>query len=782
MRNACDLKGAGRSGRITMVMTILIAVAMLTVTPLSAQKKKRSQAVANAPEQILLANDETTRYRIVVPTSATEAETQAAEVLRKYLLEISGAAFPVITASEAKSKYEIVLGQNPRLDELNTGINLNALQEDGFVIKTDSMRLIIAGGDEKGTLYGVYTFLEKYLGCRMYSPAAKIIPEKKQITLESINDMQVPVIKFRDTHYRAAWDDEYTDWHKLDRGAAGKGKVWGTWVHTFSSLVPPDVYAVEHPEYYSLVNGKRIPTQLCLTNPDVLEITISSLRRSIARNPEATYWSVSQNDNREPCTCDKCSAINEREGSPSGSIINFVNQVADQFPDKMISTLAYEYSRKAPKNIRPRENVNIMLCSIEIHRDKPIDTDPTSADFKQDVIDWGKIADDIIVWDYTIQFNHLVSPFPNLHVLKPNIRFFVDNGVTAMFEQGNSEVGGEFAELRTYMLSKLLWNPNEDADALMNDFLNGYYGPAGTAIREYIDVMTKALLDSGEPLRIFGTPLDARTTYLTPALFETYASIFDRAEAAVKDSPQLLERVRIARLPLVYALVEQAKETYYGDDGLFRKLDGKWIINEDIRARIDPFVDLCIRQGVTKLKEWSTSPEAWRASTYKLYSLGMKEHLAYGKKATFTSPDVSKLPENAVSILTDGKRGGHDLGYNWLAFSGQNLDVVIDLEEVRKVRHIESAYYQFAFWLRVLPKKVEYFVSTDGKKFDLVATLDHTLPIDQYDVYQRDFVAEFEPRDARYVRVVAYTIGNTPEWHPGAGRPAQLLVDEIVVE
>lgn len=775
MRNAADPRGK--------VLIMLLAGVILLVTPLSAQKKKRTRAETKpATSQIILADNETTRYRIVIPSSATDAETQAAEVLRKYLLEISGAAFPVINASEGKSRYEIVLGQNPRLDELNTGINLSALEEDGFAIRTDSMRLIIAGGNEKGTLYGVYSFLEKYLGCRMYSPTVKIIPEKKQIVLESINDMQVPAIKFRDTHYRVAWDDEYTDWHKLDRGAAGKGKVWGSWVHTFSSLVPPDVYAAEHPEYYSLVNGKRIPTQLCLTNPDVLEITISSLRRSIAKNPGATYWSVSQNDNREPCTCDKCSAINEREGSPSGSIINFVNQVAEQFPDKMISTLAYEYSRQAPKNIRPRENVNIMLCSIEVYRDKDIDTDPTSADFKQDVIDWGKIASDIIVWDYTIQFNHLVSPFPNFHVLKPNIQFFVENGVTAMFEQGNSEVGGEFAELRTYMLSKLLWDPNQDADALMNDFLNGYYGAAGPIIREYIDTQTKAMLEAGEPLRIFGTPLNARTTYLTPALFKTYASLFDRAEAAVRDSPQVLERVRIARLPIIYARVEQAKETYAGEDGIFRKVEGKWVVNEDIRALIDPFVDLCIRQGVTRLKEWSTSPEAWRASTYKLFSLGMKEHLAYGKKVTFISPDASKLPENAASMLTDGKRGGHDDGYNWLGFSGQNLEAVVDLEAVQQVRHIESAYYQFAAWLRILPKKVEYFVSKDGKKFDMVATIDHTLPIDQYDVFQRDFVAEFQPRDARYIKVVAHTIGNTPAWHPGAGRAAALRVDEIVVE
>ena len=130
------------------------------------------------------------------------------------------------------------------------------------------------------------------------------------------------------------------------------GPDWGMWVHTFNELVSPEVYYQDHPEYYSQVDGKRIPTQLCLTNPEVLEITVQNLRRKIAQNPTATYWSVSQNDNKNFCTCSNCKAIDDREGSPSGSIINFVNQVADQFPDKMISTLAYEYGTKSAKDLK----------------------------------------------------------------------------------------------------------------------------------------------------------------------------------------------------------------------------------------------------------------------------------------------------------------------------------------------------------------------------------------------------------------------------------------------
>ena len=748
-----------------------------------AQKKRRKKSPKTIQQNITLTKeDETSRYRIVIPSAATAHELKASKVLQDYLLQISGTALPIISAEKSVSPYEIVLGQNERLDELDISVNLNALEEDGFVIKTDSLRLIIAGGNKKGTLFGVYTFLEKYLGCRMYSPNVKVIPEQKQIKLGNIDDLQVPVIRFRDTHYRITWDAEYLDWHKLSHDENGNRTDWGMWVHTFHDLLPPDIYFNEHPEYFSMVNGKRIPTQLCLTNQDVLEITVQNLRKKIAENPIATYWSVSQNDNRNYCTCENCQEIDDREGSPSGSIINFVNQVADQFPDKVISTLAYEYGRKAPKTLLPRKNVNIMLCSIEVFRNLSIEEDSTSADFRRDVEEWGQIANDIIVWDYVIQFPNLISPFPNLQVLQPNIQFFTKHGVSAMFEQGNREVGGEFAELRAYLISKLLWDPNLNVDTLMNDFLAGYYGVAAKPVSKYIDEMREALLDSGAPLRIFGSPNEAATSYLTVELIERYEELFDEAEAAVADSAELLERVRIARLPLDFAIMEQAKKNYTGERGIFHKVNGQWEVRTEIRSKIDPFTDLCIRQGVTRVKEWSTSPDEYRTSMYRLFSQGMNEHLAYKKKVIFFSPDTLTIREGAGHMLTDGIRGGHDYDYNWFGFSGKNLDVIIDLEEVKEVHRIESAYFQYGFWLRLFPENVAYFVSMDGKNFEQVGVVVNTLPIDQYGGQQRDFIAEFEPRDARYVKVIAHTIGDTPDWHPGAGRPANMLIDEIVVE
>jgi hexosaminidase len=160
----------------------------------------------------------------------------------------------------------------------------------------------------------------------------------------------------------------------------------------------------------------------------------------------------------------------------------------------------------------------------------------------------------------------------------------------------------------------------------------------------------------------------------------------------------------------------------------------------------------------------------------------MYEHLAFGKKVTLISPDTSQISEQELKMLTDGKRGSHDYDNNWVISSGKDMEIIIDLDEVKTVRKIGSGYYQLGFWLRLLPVSVEYFTSADGKKYERVANIANTLPIDQYGGYLREFNAEFPAHEARYVKVIAHSLGNTPGWHPGAGRPANMLVDEIVVE
>ncbi|MCL5099438.1 MAG: DUF4838 domain-containing protein, partial [Candidatus Omnitrophica bacterium] len=445
-------------------------------------------------------------YRIVVPSSPPANVQLAATELQDYLRQVSGAELPIITDDQPPAPNEILLGDNRRLQQLNLPVEFSKLGGDGYVLRTAGDRLVIAGGPKHGTLYGVYGFLEDNLNCRWYSSKVRRVPRQSTIVLAPLNVTQVPAFKYREVFYRDTMNPAFARCLKLNGSSnvnPGENE-WGSWCHSFYSFVPPEKFFATHPEYYSLVNGKRTHTfmyapagpveytaQLCLSNPDVLKVIIDELKRRMQASPQAHYWSISQMDGHlAACQCAGCRGWDEREESPMGSILHFVNQVAAEFPDQTITTLAYTYTRHPPKTLRPAPNVGIQLCDIECPRTqaaRPIATDPSHQSFRDDLEGWTKICDKVLIWDYVIQFGSLVSPYPNLRVLQPNLRYYAGHHVLGVFAQGNREIGGEFCELRAYLLAKLLWNPDCDVNAVIDDFLSGYYGPAAGPIRRYID-------------------------------------------------------------------------------------------------------------------------------------------------------------------------------------------------------------------------------------------------------------------------------------------------------
>jgi len=556
--------------------------------------------------KLLLSRQGKSDYRIVISKTAANMEQHAAEELQKFLEEISQAKLPIVTDDSPMTECEIILGVNRHLQTLNIPISFDELGNEGFVLRTVGKHLIIVGGPILGVLYGVYTFLENYLGCRWFSSKVSHIPKQNDIMIGPINDTQKPALDFREVYYSDAMELEFAQRLKLNGNASviRNGKLfqehhqgWGLWCHTFFALVSPDKYFQTHPEYFSLVNGQRVANQqLCLTNQDVFKITVDELKKRMEAHPDAQYWSVSQMDWAGNCQCEECKAIDEREDTPMGSLLTFINKLADEFPEKTISTLAYQYTRRPPKTLRPTKNVLIMLCSIECNRSRPIVMDKSSSSFKDDVENWSKICDNLFIWDYVVQFSNLVSPFPNLRVLQPNIQFFVANHATGMFAQGNREVGGEFAELRAYLLVKLLWNPDCNVDELIDDFLRGYYGEAAIPIREYIDKMHDALEQSGKDLLIFGHPTEHLDGYLSPELLAQYDALFDEAEKQVTDDKDVLLRVQTARMPLMYAQLQLG----VGD----RKT----------RSMIaDKLFHLAERTGLLMFNEWNLPTEKYKA-------------------------------------------------------------------------------------------------------------------------------------------------------------------------
>ncbi|MGD9549094.1 MAG: DUF4838 domain-containing protein [Candidatus Krumholzibacteriia bacterium] len=721
-------------------------------------------AAGSVRAEVVLVRDHRAEAVICLPGDAPEGFTDAADTLRRYVREISRAQLPVVSGRPA---------QGPRiLVEIDSDAGLGP---DGFHIRTAKGDLLFTVETARGFRHAVYTFLESHLGCRMYSPTVQVIPRRATIALGDIDDRQVPPILFRMQNLHA---QPYTEWHKLDTR-----DDFGLFVHTFDDLVPPQRYFAEHPEYFSLLNGNRTPQgQLCLTNPEVLRIVVDELRRLMREKPEAVFWSVSQNDTYAPCECDACRAVDEVEGSQSGSILAFVNRVAAEFPDRTISTLAYQYSRAAPRTLKPLPNVNVMLCSIECNRSRPLADDPGSASFVRDVRDWSALTSNIFLWDYVIQYRNLVSPFPNLRVLQPNIRFFRDSGITTVFEQGLSTMAGEFSELRTYLIAKLLWNPDTDADAVIDDFLAGYYGDAAPFLRRYIDLMHDRLEESGEGLSIYGYPVPSADGYLSPPMLDAYEDLLTQAEAAVADDPDLLLRARTAHLPVQFARLEQAKMAGPGERGCFvPDADGSLRVRPGIAALLETFVAVCVEAGIPGLWEHGTHPQQYLTMTRRFLADSTAPHLGRGRKVVLARPASPKYHGGEASALTDGCRGWDDYHFHWLGFEGEDLEAVIDLGAVRNVSRVSADFLQdINSWI-FMPLSVTVSLSEDGRAFREIGRVMCGTSPEAYGPIIEPFAVACEPASARYVRLAADSREVCPSWHKGSGGPAWIFTDEIVV-
>jgi hypothetical protein len=511
---------------------------------------------------ITLADKGFTRYKIVIARNASLSIIHAAEELRGFLNRISGASFQIVYDNVIQTEYEIIIGDNSHIRTLNLNIDFENLGTDGFTLLTAGKTLVIAGSEKRGCLYGVYTFLEDYLGCRFFTEDVIVIPQRNAISLPEINDTQIPVLEYRESYFKDYWDGDFYARLKCNGNAGRLTEMHGFkmeychFVHSFNALVPPDKYFDSHPEYFSEVNGIRIKdrTQLCLTNPDVLEIAKNTVRKWILNNPNAAIISVSQNDWHNYCTCEKCRSVDEYEGSHAGTLIRFVNSIAesieDEFPAIAIDTLAYQYTRKPPKHIRPNKNVIIRLCSIECCFSHPLaDCD---SDFKADLIGWSKICERLHVWDYVVNFAHTLSPFPNFHVLQPNIKFFIEHNVTGIFEEGNNSdrESGEFNALKQYIIAKLLWNPDYDVDAGIAEFMTAYYGMAAYEIKRYFDLIHD-MISPDIHMRIYDSP---HTAYLSKDMLDKADIIFDRAER-LAENETILARVQKLRLSVRYVRI-----------------------------------------------------------------------------------------------------------------------------------------------------------------------------------------------------------------------------------
>ena len=510
---------------------------------------------------------------IVVPADAPPAQKYAAEELRDFTEKATGVRLPVVTYAKPLPEKAIILEVGSPKSKVEDGT-------DGFRIKVDGNKLRIVGENARGTLYGAYEVLERFVGCRWYASWHSFVPCLDRIEVPAgLDEMQVPAFAMREPYwYDVIQHPEFAarlrvnsrSWSSLDEKYGGNPYRFGGGLgscHTFNTLLPPDKYFDAHPEYFSMVKGRRIRerTQLCLTNPDVLRIVTSNVLERIRKDPGAKFYGVSQNDWYNFCECPACKAVDDEEDSHSGTMIRFVNAVAEavekEFPDAIIETLAYQYTRKAPKKTKLRHTVVPCLCTIECDFALPLDKSPykENVSFCKDIADWSRLTDFLYIWDYTTEFSNYTVPWPNVCSLQDNIRFFRRNNVKALFEQGAYQGRhADFAELKAWLLAKWMWNPDLPMKPLLDDFFAGYYGKGAPFVRECFERMHRLQREySSRPDR----PLLVFHCLWNPAITDGFlkdaAALWAKAIAATADDPATSYNVRMGAFSVDYMRMER---------------------------------------------------------------------------------------------------------------------------------------------------------------------------------------------------------------------------------
>ena len=527
---------------------------------------------------LTLAQGGASGYRVVVPAGAATGDTawEGARQLQDYFERLSGAALPIVADSEAAQPKEICIGGTNRGGPATAG-----LRPEGFIKKVDGEKVYLAGKDARGTLYAVFSFLEEQLGVRWFTPALTVVPPLSDLVRidAALDDEQEPVFEYRDDYWSVAFNQEWSAHNMLnslnvgDLSSYGGGVGYAMFAHSLEWLVPDTLYDGD-PALFSwrAGQGARTKSQRCLTNPDVLDITVANARARLSGPDDDRIMSITQLDNGDYCQCENCEREAARLGGQSGLMVWFVNQVAralgGAFPKVVFDTFAYQYTRRPPATLVPgpdgnvaEPNVCVRLCSIECCFAHPLEAcgherGESLADyvrdipstFAQDIAGWQKHCQRLYVWDYVTNFLNSMLPFPNFQVLGPNLQYFARNHVQGVFAEGiyNGRVG-EFNEMRAYVLAKLLWNPNADTEAHMMDFMKAYYGEkAAPFLKEYLDMVTRKTVKTSH---LFCFNWHYQNTFLR--IWDTLPMdrLWDKAEKAAGNQWQL-DNIRRSRLSL----------------------------------------------------------------------------------------------------------------------------------------------------------------------------------------------------------------------------------------
>lgn len=517
-----------------------------------------------------LAKSGVAQCTLVVPDEATPVELHAAKELCDHVRQMAGVELRTVRERQyvpASDGPCLSVGQTTRFARQAQAARWEIAGDDDIVVAVRDGSAFLGGGRRRGALYAVYEFLET-LGVRWYSPDYTHVPKLADIRMPA-----APIVTRPGFWYRDQWwnNDATPAWLARVRinGSNGQNhslpaELGGSAVtvhscHSFKDLVPPEPNFTQHPDWLAVKeNGKRGGKgELCLTNPALREFAAQAVLADLRKRGGAVdnYW-VSQNDGgKSGCFCEPCTAERVAHGDKdrwSANIIGFVNHVADhvraEFPKVWIKTLAYSYTQAAPEKLTVAPNVLVELCG----NFRADEADPHRKLLRA----WSEVAKNISVYTYGGSNYGYWWPYPNARELGMQCRWAQQNGVTAFYVQGTAlGRGSGLVDLKAYLSARMAWDASRDVQQEIRDFCEGFYGPGGRFVVEYLNwyaeyrKQQKMEMDGG-----WGNAEKWRQ-WVTPEAMAHCDELFQQALKATQSEPVFRRHVRRAYLEVLWGRI-----------------------------------------------------------------------------------------------------------------------------------------------------------------------------------------------------------------------------------
>lgn len=532
------------------------------------------------------------KMQIVLPAEPTVVERSAATELQDHLEKMCGVKLPVVKENATTDGIKCVyIGATGYAAEQRVAYPDNRFGE-GWAIQAADGNLILCGSSKRGVLYAVYHLLEDAFGVRWWTLWDEYIPTMPTALVPAdYANSGVPAMEYRDvfvwpvnTDSRFAVRNRLNGWalpiskdlggveafghpahvHTFDRYFPEYGSDQGNVRENFADVMNPEreSYFITHPEWYAISpRGKRIPKILCMSDEGLQQEFLSKLLKSIefsyaeadaAGEPRPRYFDLSPADMRGECRCPRCAESIRKHGS-SGHQLRFVNKMAEEvkkvYPEAIVETISYWHYLVPPKDdTKPNDDVLVRYCNNKMDILHDIHH-PNNRQYLEGLTKWISLCGkgNLYLWDYGVLYNPN-GMVPSMYKLGKNFRTFAELGVNGYFLEMEHCITTDLWDIKVWMSSKLMEDPNLDQETLMNTFLAGYYGAAAPYIRRYLDAVHTRSEEYGASYDYCNASLIYAAGYTVEDIL-FYDQCFIDALAATSD-PVIGRRVRHARMGL----------------------------------------------------------------------------------------------------------------------------------------------------------------------------------------------------------------------------------------